>query len=41
MKQIEEISKPLNQGNEQFYNNLATVPQENDLVRRETNRRKK
>ena len=34
-------SKVLKQGKEQFYNNLATVLQEIDLMRRETNRRRK
>ena len=41
MKQTEEISKALKQGKEQFYNNLAKVQQEKDLLRRETNGRKK
>ena len=34
-------SNVLKQGKEQFYNNLATVLQEKDLIRRETNGRKK
>ena len=34
---MEERSKALKQGKEQFYNNLATVLQEKDLMRRETN----
>ena len=38
---MEEKSKALKQGKEQFYYNLATVLQENDLIRRETNGRKK
>ena len=38
---MEEISKALKQGKEQFYNNLATVLQEKDLMRRKTNGRKK
>ena len=38
---MEERIKALNQGKEQFYNNLATVLQEKDLMRRETNGRKK
>ena len=38
---MEERSKALNQGKEEFYNNLATVLQEKDLMRRETNKRKK
>ena len=38
---MEERSKALNQGKEQFYNNLATVLQEKDLMRSETNGRKK
>ena len=41
MKQTEERSKALKQGKEQFYNNIATVLQEKDLMRRETNGRKK
>ena len=41
MKQTEERSKALKQGKEQFYNNLATVLREKDLMRRETNGRKK
>ena len=38
---MEERSKALKQGKEQSYNNLATVLQEIDLMRRETNGRKK
>ena len=38
---MEERSKALKQGKEQFYNNLATVLQEKHLMRRETNGRKK
>ena len=38
---MEEISKALNQRKEQFYNNLATVLQEIDLKRRETDGRNK
>ena len=38
---MEEGSKALKLGIEQFYNNLATVLQEKDLMRRETNGRKK
>ena len=38
---MEEISKAINQRKEQFYNNLATVLQEIDLKRRETNGRNK
>ena len=38
---MEEKSKALKQGKEQFYNHIATVLQENDLIRRETNGRKK
>ena len=34
MKQMEERSKALKQGKEQFHNNLATVLQEIDLMRR-------
>ena len=41
MKQTEERCKALNQGKEQFYNNIATVLQRKDLMRRETNGRKK
>ena len=36
MKQMEDISKAVNQRKEQFYNNLATFQQEIDLKRRET-----
>ena len=38
---MEERSKALRQGKELFDNNLATVLQEKDLIRRETNGRKK
>ena len=38
---MEERSKALKQGKEQFNNSLATVLQEKDLMRRETNGRKK
>ena len=38
---MEEISKALNQRKQQFYNNLATVLQKIDLMRRVTNGRKK
>ena len=38
---MEEGSKALKLGREQFYNNLAKVLQEKDLMRRETNGRKK
>ena len=38
---MEEGSKALKLGREQFYNNLATVLQEIDLMTRETNGRKK
>ena len=38
---MEERSKALNQRKEQFYNNLATVLQEIDLKRRETDGRNK
>ena len=38
---MEEISKALKQRKEQLYNNLSTVQQEIDLMRRETNGRKK
>ena len=38
---MEEGSKALKLGREQFYNNLATVLQEIDLMRRETNGRRK
>ena len=41
MKQTEERSKALKQGKEQFYNNILTVLQEKDLMRTETNGRKK
>ena len=37
---MEERSKALNQRKEQFYNNLATVLQEIDLMKRETNRKR-
>ena len=38
---MELRSKALKQGEEQFYNTLATLLQEMDLMRRETNVRKK
>ena len=38
---MEERSKALKHRKEQFYNNLATVLQEKDRKRRETNGRKK
>ena len=38
---MEEGSRALKQGKEEFYNNSATVLQEKDLMRRETNGRKK
>ena len=38
---MEERSKALKLGREEFYNNLATVLQEIDLMTRETNGRKK
>ena len=38
---MEEGSRALKQGKEQFYNNLATVLQEKDLMRPETPGRKK
>ena len=38
---MEERSKALKRVKEQLYNNLATVLQEKDLMRRETNGRKK
>ena len=38
---MEERSKALMQGKEQFYNNLATVLQDKDLMRRKTIVRKK
>ena len=38
---MEERSKALKLRKEQLYNNLATVLQEKDLMRRETNGRKK
>ena len=38
---MEERSKALKQGKEQFYNNIATVLQEKDLMRREINESKK
>ena len=38
---MEERSKALNQSKEQFYNNLATVLQEIDFMRRESNGRKR
>ena len=41
MKQTEERSKALTQGKEEFYKIIATVLQEKDLMKRETNGRKK
>ena len=41
MKQTEERSKALKQEKEEFYNNVATVLREKDLMRREANGRKK
>ena len=38
---MEERSKALKQGKEQFYNNLATVLVEKHLMRREINESKK
>ena len=38
---MKERSKALKQGKEQLYNNLETVLQEKDLMRPETNGRKK
>ena len=38
---MEERSKALKLGKKQFYNKLVTVIQEIDLMRRETNGRKK
>ena len=38
---MEERSKALKHRKEQFYNDLATVLQEKDLMKRETNGRKK
>ena len=38
---MEERIKALKQGKEQLYNNLASVLQEKDLMRPETNGRKK
>ena len=38
---MEERTKALKLRKEQLYNNLATVLQEKDLMRRETNGRKK
>ena len=38
---MEERCKSLQQGERQFYNNLATVLQEKRLMRRETNGSKK
>ena len=38
---MEERSKALKQGKEQFYNNIAAVLPKKDLIRRETNGRKK
>ena len=41
MKHLEERSKALKQRKKQFYNNSDTLLQEKDLMRRETNGRKK
>ena len=41
MKQMEERSKALKHRKEQLHYNLSTVQQEIDLMRRETNGRKK
>ena len=38
---MEQRSKALKGGERQFYNNLATVLQEIEIIRRETNGRKK
>ena len=38
---MEERSKALKKGKEQFYNNLSTVLQEIDLMTREKNGRRK
>ena len=38
---MEERSKALKLGREQLYNNSATVQQKKELIRRETNGRKK
>ena len=38
---MEERSKALKRGKQQFYNNLATVLQEKDLMRREISESKK
>ena len=38
---MEEGSKALKLGKEQFYNNLVTVLKQIDLLRRETNGRRK
>ena len=38
---MEERSKALKLGKQQLYNNLATVLQEKDIMRPETNGRKK
>ena len=38
---MKERSKALKQGKEQSYNNLTTVLQQKNLIRRETNGRKK
>ena len=40
MKQTDERRKALKQGKEQFYNNIATVPQEKDRMKRETKLKK-
>ena len=41
MNQMEQRRKALKHRKEQFYNNLATLLQEMDLMRRETNGRNK
>ena len=41
MKQMEERSKALKQRKAQYYNNSDTLLQEKDLMRRETNGRRK
>ena len=38
---MEQRSKALQQGERKFYNNLATVLQEIEIIRREANGRKK
>ena len=37
---MEERSKALKQGKEQFYKNIATVPQEKDHMKRKTKLKK-